>query len=79
MSNLSAFSGLIMWFVVFYFFDKAEVKEDGCEMGRVKKIIIMILIPILGIVLSIGGVIGVLLISPILNFFNGQWFLSVNF
>ncbi len=70
--------GLVLWLLVIIF---GKVTINNCEgsdpLARI--VVMLVAFPIVGILFTVVGLLGLVMLSPLLHLFGLNWFLKVNF
>lgn len=70
--------GLILW-IIFSLFAGVKVRGVKISNPLARVIIVAIAFPFIGAILSIVGLLGLVILAPVLYFFGWNWFIIANF
>ncbi len=76
--SITSIMGIILW-VVFVLFGSIKFPDAEITNPIVKAIAAIIVFPLVGLVLSAIGLLGIVFVAPLLELFGWNWFIVANF
>jgi hypothetical protein len=70
--------GLVLWGIALLF-GSVTFNEVAVKNPLLRVVAIVIAIPFIGVVFSIIGLLGLVLLAPVLHFSGWEWFITTNF
>ena len=75
--SATAIIGMVLYVLAILF---GSIKVDGVKIGYPWRPIFMIfLFPLVGVILTIVGLVGIVILEPFMYFFGSHWFIISNF